>query len=186
MNILKAAVIPALVLVLTLPIVSEAVVFNNISGAVKSMNVQLTTVSFGGRLLKTTVVNTGGKDIGSIVSDEAANFWEFSDTVVFSNAQLDMVGSLISPSPGTSAFGPTEFLYQSPAIQPRDGSQTTAYGSVNVEVATNVGKGKATVKATNFTPSFVQVENFRNNTSVSVAVGRARISIPSMQKKISP
>ena len=186
MNLQKTAALLAMVLVLGLPIMSEAGIFANITGTAKSMTVQLTTVSFGGRLSKTTAVYSAGDDSGSIFSDAASNFWQFTDTVAFSNAQLSITGSLLSPAPGTNASGPAEFRFITPVNQPRDGTQITVQGAANVQVSVNVSSNKATVKALNFIPSSVRVESFKNNTSFNVSFGSASIKLPAMQKSLLP
>ena len=186
----------AAVMLLGLPLVASAnaVPFVNISGVVKSLTVQVTTVDgTTGKLKKDLAKFTNGGDTGTATLDTVLHVSEFDDTVVMSSSnhpdfttlRVSVLGDLLLPGVGNSASGPAAFELLSPAVAPANGEQLVIYGAVSVKATSNSAGTKLTV-VTKFQPSSVVINTYTGGIITSTTFGDAKITVPALIKAVVP
>ncbi|MGA2192282.1 MAG: hypothetical protein ABSG42_02765 [Nitrospirota bacterium] len=168
--------------------------FSNLSGAVRSMVVQIITINPAtGGLSRANTAFVSGKDSGTININDAGHFINLNDTVVFNgtkSAQLNIFGTILRPAGSAIATGSATFNLLIPAVPPINGKQTVVIGGASIiavpvkSAATGV-YDRITLRAA-FQPSSVTFNSYSSGafTKLSSMVGDARITLPVMVKTI--
>ncbi len=159
---------PAFPNITGLKVNGSKVTFITMSGIVKNLSIQLTTVdNTTGKLASSNIKLTNGIESprgNIIIPDNSGHFVEFFDTVVFSDYTLALLneGSELLAPTGNQAFGPVLFILVKTGLS--EGFQQVIEGAAEVKFnLTNANQGKGVLVVNHFQP----VVAFKNNSTAS-------------------
>jgi hypothetical protein len=156
--------------------------FTNLSGVAKKLRV--TFVTSATPVERFSDIN--GTDKGVLFQSTSDNFWQFADTIVFSDTgdRMDIDGFLLPSLNGKAATGSAAFTFTALAVDPP--RQLKITGAAVVRLIENRRGTRASVKVFNIQPSQVTLTTFSGTTTISSVHGDAILNLVPMMKTLTP
>ena len=158
--------------------------FFDLTGTAKRLNVKYVTSTSNGL---SRINDRNGTDTGLLFQSTSGNFWQFADTIVFTNTgdRMDIDGFLLPNRNGRSASGSAAFSFTSPAGTLTNGVQLKITGAAVVTIVKNRNGNQAAVKVFNIQPWQVTATTFSNTSAISSVHGDAILSLVPMVKALA-